>query len=290
MRIDTQSSFWSQVMGRQKAGGLWLTGSMRAADARKAAQQQEFLQKVSALKKDGQAGSAGKKEAVLEEAEISSFSEFLISKEKVPAAIESELERYYHAVGNLVDNLTGMEEQLSYMQAKYDQEMAEGREDRAEMIRDWNEKQYQDMSWMARANLGISHFHIDHAQRLYGEDFCEEAKKWLGDLPDQVKDISQGLQGAGSVKEALGQIAAAKEQLKKLAEDVAGRYQDYSGKEIAPYVYQTAEDFAGISWDSHLIYPGGNLQPGDALAGEAYLKKLDVSQYLQAGKLLDKQG
>ncbi len=289
MRIDTQSSFWSQIMGRQKTAGLWLTGSMKAADARQAAQQQEFLQKVSALDEGSRTGNAGKKQADPETVELSGFSEFIISKERVPAAIESEIERYYHAVGNLVDNLTAMEEQLQYMQTKYDQEMAEGKTERAEVIQDWNEKQYQDMSWMAGANLGISHFHIDHAKRLYGEDFCQAAKEWLGDLPDKVKDISQGLQGASSVEEALGQIAAAKEQLMGLADMVAERYQTYSGKTIHSHEYQTAEDFAGIQWDSHLIYPGGNLQQSDTLVGEEYLKKLDLSQYVQAGNLLDKQ-
>lgn len=288
MRIDTQNSFWAQIMGRQKADGLFMTGSMRAASARQATEQQEFLQKVSALSEGSQAGSAKKQQqAGPENVDSSEFSEFIISREKVPEAIEREMEHYYHGVGNLVDNLTAMEEHLKYMQAKYDQVVAEGDTEKAAVIKEWNEKQYGDMTWMAGASLGISHFHIDHAQRLYGEDFCQEASDWLGDLPGQVKDISQGLKGAKSVEEALGQIAAAKDQLMGLADEVAGRYQAYSGKEIAPHVYQTAEDFAGIKWDAHLLYPSGNLEDAGSLLGEEYLKKLDLSQYFAQGNIVD---
>ena len=223
MRIDTQNSFWDQIMGRQKADGLLMTGSMRAASARQSAEQQEFLQKVSALSEGSQAGSAKKQQASPENVDSSEFSEFIISREKVPEAIEREMENYYHGVGNLVDNLTAMEEHLKYMQAKYDQVVAEGDTEKAAVIKEWNEKQYGDMTWMAGANLGISHFRIDHAQRLYGEEFGQEASDWLGDLPGQVKDISQGLKGAKSVEEALGQIAAAMVRVGLLSAPVATR-------------------------------------------------------------------
>ncbi len=288
MRIDTQNSFWDQIMGRQKADGLLMTGSMRAASARQSAEQQEFLQKVSALSEGSQAGSAKKQQqASPENVDSSEFSEFIISREKIPEAIEREMENYYHGVGNLVDNLTAMEEHLKYMQAKYDQVVAEGDTEKAAVIKEWNEKQYGDMTWMAGANLGISHFRIDHAQRLYGEEFGQEASDWLGDLPGQVKDISQGLKGAKSVEEALGQIAAAKDQLMGLADQVAERYQAYGGKVLDSHVYQTAEDFAGIKWDAHLLYPSGSLEKADSLLGEEYLKKLDLSQYFAQGNIVD---
>ncbi len=84
MRIDTQNSFWDQIMGRQKADGLLMTGSMRAASARQSAEQQEFLQKVSALSEGSQAGSAKKQQASSENVDSSEFSDFIISREKVP--------------------------------------------------------------------------------------------------------------------------------------------------------------------------------------------------------------
>lgn len=286
MRIDTKNLL-PQMFGQQGKAS-WLTGAMKAAGARQAVQHQAFLQKASALSGESQAGDTAKK-AGLVKADMSAFSASTVSKKDVPKAMEGEMERYHQAIGDLVDNLTGMEERLKYMQARHDQAVGDGQTEKASAIREWNEKQYQDMSWMVGANLGISHFRMDHAQRLYGKDFGQAAEEWLGDLHGAADQVAQGLKGAGSVEEALGQIAAAKEQLMGLADEVADRCQAYSGKELTAHTYKTAEDFAQVKWDSHLLYPGGNLQTADQLLGKGYQMQLDLSQYLQSTHLVDVQ-
>lgn len=278
MTINTQNAFWSQVMGRQKMNNQFLTGSMRAAEARKVIQNQEFLQKVSGIK-SGKEEETQKKQAALLTIDQSTYSEFLVSAKDVPKAMAGEMEQYYQGAGNVVDNLTGMEEQLKYLQEEYDKAVGEGNTEKAQAIEEWTQKQYQDMSWMTGASLGISHFRIDHADRLYGKAYGEVAKEQLGDLHDRINEISQGLKGAGSVKEALEQIAAAKEQLMGIAKDVESRYQAYTGNSIASYEYKTAQDFDGIKWDSHLLPKNGNLQKPVNLVPDGYLEKLDVSQF-----------
>ena len=287
MRINTQNLL-PQALGRQQGKGSWLTGAMKAASARQAVQHQAFLQKVSALSKEGQKWSAAKKTDLVT-IDMSSFSEFTIAKKDVPKAMEGEMERYHQAIGDLVDNLTGMEEQLKYMQAAYEQAVEDGQTEKARAIQEWDEKQYQDMSWMVGANLGISHFRMDHAQRLYGKDFGQAVEGWMGDLHGIADQVAQGLKGAGSVEEALGQLAAAKEQLMGMADEVAGRYQAFSGKELAAHTYKTAEDFAGVKWDAHLLYPSGNMQTAEQLLGKGYQQQINLSQYLQSAHQVDVQ-
>lgn len=53
------------------------------------------------------------------------------------------------------------------------------------------------------------------------------------------------LKGAGSVDEALKQLAAAKEKLGTISEDLAGRYQEYTGWEVTGYSYKSETDFSG---------------------------------------------
>lgn len=293
MKIDMQSPFWAQVMGRQTGKSLILTGSMKTADAKKAQQQQDFLQKVSELGRSSGTKSAKRKETEAEKQAIfdqPDYSEFAISPKDVSKFMGEEMERYVQGARNTVDNLTGMEEQLKYMQAAYNQALEDGDTEKAGAIKEWTEKQYQDMSWMPGASmLGISHFRLDHASRLYGEAYGKEAAGWMGDLPGRVNEITEGLKGAESVDEALQQIAAAKEQLMNLADEVAGRYEAYTGNGLDAYEYKTAEDFKDVKWDSHLIYGSGNLKKADELLGTEYLKTLDISAYLQKGNVVDRQ-
>lgn len=285
MRINTQSLL-PQAFRQQQGKNSWLTGAMKAAGVRQAVQHQAFLQKVSALSKEGQTGSTAKKTSLVT-INQSSFSEFTIAKKDVPKAMEGEMERYHQAIGDLVDNLTGMEEQLKYMQAGAEQAMEAGQTEKAHIIQEWNEKQYQDMSWMVGTNLGISHFRMDHAQRLYGKDFGQAAEEWIGDLHSIADGVAQGLKGAESVEDALSQLTAAKEQLMGMADEVADRYQAFSGKELAAHTYKTAGDFAQVKWDSHLLYPGGNMQTTKQLLGKGYQEQINLSQYLKSAHQVD---
>lgn len=293
MKINMQSPFWAQVMGRQTGKSLILTGSMKAAEAKMAQQQQDFLQKVSELGKSRETKGAKHKETEAEKQAVldqPDYSEFAISPKDVSKFMEKEMEHYYQGVTNTVDNLTGMEEQLKYMQAAYNQALADGDTERADRLKEWNEKQYQDMSWMPGASMmGISHFRLENANRLYGKAYGQEAADWMGDLPGRAKEITEGLKGAGSVDEALQQIAAAKEQFMYLADEVADRYEAYTGNKFDAYEYKTAEDFEGVKWDSHLIYGSGNLKKAEELQGTEYAKTLDISAYLQKGNMVDRQ-
>ena len=117
MKINMQSPFWAQVMGRQTGKSLILTGSMKAAEAKKAQQQQDFLQKVSELGRSGETKDAKQKETEAEKQIVldqPDYSEFAISPKDVSKFMEKEMEHYYQGVTNTVDNLTGMEEQLKY--------------------------------------------------------------------------------------------------------------------------------------------------------------------------------
>ena len=58
-----------------------------------------------------------------------------IRETEVPIKVASEMERYYNAVGNAVDNLTCMEEQIKYMQSEYDKAVSQG-DDRAVRVPD----------------------------------------------------------------------------------------------------------------------------------------------------------
>lgn len=173
---------------------------------------------------------------------------------EVPGKIASEMERYYGSVGNAVDNLTCMEEQIKYMRSEYDRAMAEGDTVKSDALEGWMKKQLTDMSWQVSSVLGISHFRIDNADKLYGEAFGEEAKKQLSSLHDNTENILQGLKGAQSAEDALHRLAEAKEELMRQADIAVQRYEDYTGNRLSSYAYKTAEDYKGIKWDSHLIY------------------------------------
>lgn len=64
----------------------------------------------------------------------------------------------------------------------------------------------------------------------------------------------QNLRGAGSAEEALQRLADTKKELMQQVDSVAQRYEAYTGNSLSPYVYKEAKDYAGIKWNSHLIY------------------------------------
>ena len=177
-----------------------------------------------------------------------------IRETEVPIKVASEMDRYYNAVGNAVDNLTCMEEQIKYMQSEYDKAVSQGDDVKSETLSKWMKNQYADMSWQVSSVMGISHFRIDNASKLYGEAFGEEAKKQLTDLHDNTENILQGLKGAQSTEDALQRLAKAKEDLMQQANTAVQRYEDYTGNQLSPYAYKTEKDFSGIKWDSHVIY------------------------------------
>lgn len=177
-----------------------------------------------------------------------------IRETEVPIKVASEMERYYNAVGNAVDNLTCMEEQIKYMQSEYDKAVSQGDDVKSETLSKWMKNQYADMSWQVSSVMGISYFRIDNASKLYGEAFGEEAKKQLTDLHDNTDNILQGLKGAQSTEDALQRLAKAKEDLMQQANTAVQRYEDYTGNQLSPYAYKTEKDFSGIKWDSHVIY------------------------------------
>lgn len=289
MRINRQSLFWAQAMNRRSGQSLMLTGSMKAADAKKAQQQKEFWQKVSELNRSSSSANTTqkKKEVIIQE--DPDYAEFAVKEKDVFKVMTKEMESYYQAVGNTVDNLTGMEEQLKYMQDAYNQALADGDMEKAGVIKEWTEKQFQDMSWISGASLGITHFRLDNAKRLYGEAYGKEVENWMADLSGKAEEMSEGLKGAKSVDEALQMIAAAKEKFMGLAEEVAGRYEAYTGNNLSPYEYRTAEDFEGIKWDSHFLYERGNLQKAEDLLGTEYAKTLDIRIDTQTGNIMDRK-
>lgn len=290
MRINTQSLWWSQMMGRQRGSGQLLTGSMKAAEAKKALQQQEFYQKVSALS-ENKAGETQTKQEKRKTIDEAAFSPFFIEEKDVPKTIAWEMDCYYQSAGNVVDNMTAAEERMKYMQAEYEKAVAAGKTEEADARKEWMEKEYQDMTWITGSGLNISHFRIDHAD-LYGKNFGAEADQWLGDLKGRVDQINEGLKGAGSVEEALQQLSAAKEQMMGLAEDVALRYQEYTGETLSAYEYQTAGDFQGIKWDAPLILNQHSLLEEGALPGREELgglEAIDLSQYIGDASMIDRR-
>lgn len=248
--------------------------------------QQKLHQKVSVLARQRHTGGAEEQISVQKE---QSSAMFPISGKDIPGGIAGEMERYYQSAGNAVDNLTCIEEQIKYMQAEYDKAGAEKDDGKAEVLGNWMNKQLEDMSWTVSSVMGISHFRIDHAGRLYGEAFGKEAEEQLSGLHANTNDLLQMLRGAGSAEEALQRIADVKKELMQQADAAARRYEAYTGEQLSPYTYKGAEDYAGIKWDSHLIYNktlGAVEGPGLSLNLGEY-GKIDLGQAEEAHNLVN---
>lgn len=216
---------------------------------------------------------------------------FTISKGNVPAATAREMERYYQSAGNAVDNLTCMEEQIKYMKSEYDRALAAGDTNKAEVLDKWMKDQCKDMSWLLTSSLGISHFRIDNAARLYGEAFGKEANTQLRGLFDGNADMLQDLKSVGSAEDALERLSSVKGQLMQRADNAASLYEAYTGEQLAPYTYKTAEDYAGIKWDSHIIYNRelSDLKDSDLTVNLGGFREIDFSRLNKAQNRLDVQ-
>lgn len=280
-----QNLSFLQRSGRNAASPL-LPGSIKKRITQKADLQQELHQKVSVLARQRHTGGAEEQISVQKE---QSSAMFPISGKDIPGGIAGEMERYYQSAGNAVDNLTCIEEQIKYMQAEYDKAGAEKDDGKAEVLGNWMNKQLEDMSWTVSSVMGISHFRIDHAGRLYGEAFGKEAEEQLSGLHANTNDLLQMLRGAGSAEEALQRIADVKKELMQQADAAARRYEAYTGEQLSPYTYKGAEDYAGIKWDSHLIYNktlGAVEGPGLSLNLGEY-GKIDLGQAEEAHNLVN---
>ena len=236
MKIDTQNLFFVQSARKNKLNSFF-NNFIKNSTSQEMNWKQELHKKVSVLTRK-------------ENTPIMSF----IRETEVPVKIASEMERYYNAVGNAVDNLICMEEQIKYMQSEYDKATSQGDTVKSETLSKWMKNQCADMSWQVSSVMGISYFRIDNASKLYGEAFGEEAKKQLTDLHDNTDNILQGLKGAQSTEDALQRLAKAKEDLMQQANTAVQRFEDYTGNQLSPYAYKTEKDFSGIKWDSHVIY------------------------------------
>lgn len=282
MQINTQNLFFSQT-SVQKANRMFLTGTMRTAISKNASQKQELYRKAAALSQE-------KRKTSIAGSSADPMPVFSMNSGSVTAA--GEIERYYQAFGNAVDNLTCLEEQFKYMQAEYDKASAEGNTEKAGVLNNWIENQCKDMSWTVRTtSMGITHSRIDNAERLFGKAFSKEDSMLFSGLYEEAMAISQRLKGAGSVEDALKQIGEAKEQMKLLADDAAKRYETSAGKQLSSHVYKTAEDYTGIKWDSHFIYHS-ELQlprPEDVSMNLAGIYGVHFSQMQSAGNFLDQQ-
>ncbi len=236
MKINTQGLLFTQS-ARKNTLDSFFNSFIKKPGSQELKWKQELHQKVSALTRKNNTP-------------IMSF----IRETEVPVKIASEMDRYYNAVGNAVDNLTCMEEQIKYMQSEYDKAVSQGDTVKSETLSKWMKNQCADMSWQVSSVMGISYFRIDNASKLYGEAFGEEAKKQLTDLHSNTENILQGLKGAQSVEDALQRLAKAKEDLMQQADIASQRYADYTGNQLSPYAYKTEKDFSGVKWDSHIIY------------------------------------
>lgn len=285
MRINMQNLSFLQKSGRNTASPL-LPGSIKKRIIQKADWQQELHQKVSALARRSHTGEAEEQIDVQMERPSAMFP---ISGKDIPGGIAGEMERYYQSAGNAVDNLTCMEEQIKYMQAEYDKAGAGKDDGKAEVLENWMNKQLEDMSWTVSSVMGISHFRIEHAGRLYGEAFGKEAEEQLSDLHANTNDLLQMLRGAGSAEEALRRIAGVKEELMRQADAAASRYEAYTGEQLSPYTYKGAEDYAGIKWDSHLIYNKtlGEVEGPGLSVNLGEYGKIDLSQMEEAQNLVN---
>ena len=208
----------------------------------------------------------------------------------VSTAAVQELDRYYHSAGNAVDNLTCMESQIKYMKSAYDKAWASSETSKAETIDKWMQAQYDDMSWLVTSSLGISHFRIATNKELYGGTEKEEESPLLG-LLDGTDELLQELKGAGNTADALARLFSVKEQLMQRADYAADLYGSCTGRQLSPYTYKTAADYAGVKWDSHILY---NRELGDIKGSGLSVNlnvsgKIDLSEPNAAPNLIDIQ-
>lgn len=251
MRINTQNMFWMNQSRSQKTMNQLLPGAARAADARKAFGQREIKEKAAALTR----GAVTKyEETGLENTGPAALSSFIVAKEDVPAAAARKMEEYYRSAGSLADSITYKEARLTYLKSEYEKISAGDSGKHAEKMKELIESEYQDTADILNYTADLLGDSLRNAGSVYGKPFGEEYQALLGEIPDKIRTIADGLKGAQSTEDALQYLAAAKEQLMGLAEELKGRYREYTGKDLAEYEYRTEEDYAdsvgsyGLLW------------------------------------------
>lgn len=284
MQITGSNLLWQIGSRRNTAGKITNQlnlGSAIEANKRKDAERQEFHSKLSTLS----AEEEKKPEITLPDAP--SRPPFEVIGEEVAVKTADAMEQYYKHTGNLVDNLTYMEENLKYLQSEYEKYENAGDSEHASKIKEDMEKQYQDMSFLVDAHLGMQNAFFKMSERLYGKQYSEEVNAQLGDAVSKTADLAEGLKGAESLEEAFEYIAAAKEQAKKMNSSLAAKYQEYTGKELTPYEYKTAESYQGMMEDRRVI--DKELTPDDSL--KLYLGEYGANfkELSELTNLLDKK-
>ena len=150
--------------------------------------------------------------------------------------------------------ITYKEARLTYLKSEYEKISAGDSGKHAEKMKELIESEYQDTADILNYTADLLGDSLHNAGSVYGKPFGEEYQALLGEIPDKIRTIADGLKGAQSTEDALQYLAAAKEQLMGLAEELKGRYREYTGKDLAEYEYRTEEDYAdsvgsyGLLW------------------------------------------
>lgn len=251
MRINTQNMFWMNKPGSQNTFNQFLPGAARTADAQKALKQRAIQEKAAALIRGGDMKQI---DTGLENTGPAALSSFLVAKEDVPVKAAQKIEAYYQTAGTLADSFTYKETRLKYLKSEYEKLAANGSEKHAEKMNELMASEYQDMAGVLDYTAKLLSDSLGNCEAVYGKPFSEEYRALLGDIPDKITSISEGLKKAGGIEEGLAYLAKAKEQLVSLGDELKGRYQEYTGKELADYQYRTKEDYGhavgsyGLLW------------------------------------------
>ena len=217
-----------------------LPGSARTADLQRIRKQKEINEKIAALSGDSEGRSTNTK---MQAADPAGLLDLHVAGKDVQGKTAEKMNVYYQAVGAVTDGITYMETRLKYLCSEYEKMAGYGSEKQMEKMRELIESEYKDMTGLLNAEAGMLAGELHLSYKVYGEVFAKEYQAILGDIPDRIKDIAVGLKGAGSVEEALFQLADGKAKLEGLTGELKERYRDYTGKELAEYRYRTETDF-----------------------------------------------
>lgn len=283
MQILGSNLLWHIGIRRSSEGKIanqFNLGSAIEANKRKDAEQKELNSRLSAL-------SVEEKKPDTEKTFVHSDPSFILNGEEVKEKTAALMEEYYKHTGNLVDSLTYMEEKLKYLQSEYEKYESAGDTEHALKIKEHMEKQYQDMSFLVDANLGLQNAILKLSERLYGKNYSEEVSAQLGDTASGLAHLSETLKGSGSLEDALDSLAAAKEQAKEVNRSLAKQFQEYTGKELTSYEYKTAEDYQDMAADSILI--NKELIPDESLKLNPGDYGINFKDLHELSNLLDKK-
>lgn len=285
MRLHIQNNVWTQSPYSTRTFHQFLPGSVRTANAQKESKQREVLEKAAKLV---QGNNAEKIE--LQNSGPAELSTLLVSEKDIPKKAAQKIENYYQTAGSLTDGITRMEARLKFLQSEYGKYTGEDSGKHAEKMKGLIESEYQNMSGLLKPAADMLSGELHLSEKVYGKEFTEEYQALLGDVPDKLRDIAESLKGAGSVDEALKQLAAAKEKLGTISEDLAGRYQEYTGREVTRYSYKSETDFSGQESSYALLWNWSEITVDDSNAENLSDYGIDIhalNQIPKAVNLLD---